>query len=486
VGTLEIGLDFPRGSRFACPETGCPQGACPVHDTTEKRWRHLDFFEHQALLSARVPRVDCATHGVHLVAVPWARPGGGFTLLMEVALLSFAAEMPVAPLARMARVHDTRIWRLLEHHVGVARDKLDFSGVSAIAMDETSARRGQDDVSLFMDLEQRRVMFATEGKDADTVKAFAEDLAAHGGSPATQIETVCADMSPAFQAGIAAHLCEQEPTEEEQAAAPSFAEQDPIEAAAREDGALSRRPAVEPLHQPEIIVDRYHVVAKANEAVDEVRRAEQKTRPELKRSRYVWLKNEANLTAKQRETLTWLNRPSMQLATARAARWRDDFNAFYEHCDPKEAETYLERWCYGAKRSRLEPIKAFVATVEAHWSGIIAWQRSRLSNGLLEKATNSLVQAAKRRARGYRNKQKMITIIYLIAGRLPLPEIHTILRGAHFSSNASDIVTFFSSNGPSPNSVGTGKAASFVSTELIVLYWVVAAAAVGFASSFAS
>ena len=180
-----------------------------------------------------------------------------------------------------------------------------------------------------------------------------------------------------------------------------------------------------PLHRPEIIFDRYHVVAKANDAVDEVRRAESKTRPELKRSRYVWLKNEAKLTAKQRETLTWLSRPSMQLATARAARWRDDVNAFYEHCNPADAEVYLKRWCEGAKRSRLEPINAFVATVEAHWSGIIAWQHSPLSNGLLE-ATNSLVQAAKRRARGYRNKQKMITIIYLIAGKLPLPEIHTI------------------------------------------------------------
>ncbi|MHB1845944.1 MAG: transposase [Deltaproteobacteria bacterium] len=83
------------------------------------------------------------------------------------------------------------------------------------------------------------------------------------------------------------------------------------------------------------------MVAKANEANDEVRRAESKTRPELKRSRYVWLKNEANVTAKQRETLTWLTRPSRRLATARAARWRDEVNAFYDHADPKEAEVYL-------------------------------------------------------------------------------------------------------------------------------------------------
>jgi transposase len=282
-----------------------------------------------------------------------------------------------------------------------------------------------------MDLELRRVMFATPGKDADTVGAFAQDLAAHGGAPKTQVEQVCCDMSPAFIKGIAEHLSQL--AEEEATAAPDSA----IEAAELTSTALDAAPdragrasgqvaeAPAELYSPQIIFDRYHVVAKANEAVDEVRRVESKTRPELKRSRYVWLKNEVNLTTKQRETLTWLTRPSMQLKTARAARWRDDFNEFYNKTSAEEAEAYLRRWCYGAKRSRLEPIKEFVATVEAHWDGIIAWQQCRLSNGLLE-GTNSLVQAAKRRARGYRSKAKMITIIYLIAGKLPLPQIHTI------------------------------------------------------------
>jgi len=408
AGKLVIGLDFPRGSRFACPVQGCGESACGVHDAVEKSWRHLDFFEHQVFLSARVPRVSCPEHGVHLVAVPWARPGSGFTLLMEVAMITFAKQMPIVPLARMTREHDTRLWRVVEHHVGAARASVDFSGVSQVGMDETSARRGQDYVSIFMDLQERRVMFATPGKDADTVKAFAQDLSAHGGAPTTQVERVCCDMSPAFIKGVGAYLGEQPNT------GPSQQGPDPE----------SPEPAAE-LHQPQIVFDRFHVVAKANEAVDEVRRAEAKTRPELKRSRYAWLKNDTNLSVRQRDQLTWLTRPSMRLKTARAARWRDDFNGFYEQPTRDEAERYLRRWCYGAKRSRLQPVKDFVAMVEAHWDGIIAWQDNQLSNGLLE-GTNSLVQAAKRRARGYRSKTKMITIIYLIAGKLPLPEIHTI------------------------------------------------------------
>jgi transposase len=297
-----------------------------------------------------------------------------------------------------------------------------------VGVDETSARRGQDYVSLFMDLEEHRVMFATPGKDADTVRAFAEDLAAHAGSPKTQVKRVCCDMSPAFIKGIGLHLAEHP---EEAPPETGVTDVEPVcaEVAVQLDlGGDSRAEvlgAPVELHRPQIVFDRYHVVAKANEVVDEVRRVESKTRPELKRSRYVWLKNESNLTVKQREQLTWLTRPSMQLKTTRAARWRDDFNAFYEQPTRDQAETYLRRWCYGAKRSRLEPVKEFVRMVEAHWEGIIAWQDSRLSNGLLE-GTNSIVQAAKRRARGYRSKAKMITIIYLIAGKLPLPQIHTI------------------------------------------------------------
>jgi transposase len=280
-------------------------------------------------------------------------------------------------------------------------------------------------------LEEHRVMFATPGKDADTVRAFAEDLAAHAGSPKTQVEQVCCDMSPAFIKGIGLHLCEQPEEKLTQEETGVLSDVEPACAAATVAPALGGDSRVEALgapvelHRPQIVFDRFHVVAKANEAVDEVRRVESKTRPELKRSRYVWLKNESNLTLKQREKLTWLTRPSMQLQTTRAARWRDDFNGFYEQPTRDEAEMYLRRWCYGAKRSRLEPVKEFVRMVEAHWEGVIAWQDSRLSNGLLE-ATNSLVQAAKRKARGYRSKAKMITIIYLIAGKLPLPQIHTI------------------------------------------------------------
>ena len=100
-------------------------------------------------------------------------------------MLIYAQQMPIAPLAMMAREHDTRICRVIEHHINKARAGMDFSGVTDIGMDETSARREQDYVSIVMDLVERRVMFATEGRDSRTVEAFAADLVAHGGDLAT-------------------------------------------------------------------------------------------------------------------------------------------------------------------------------------------------------------------------------------------------------------------------------------------------------------
>ena len=371
LGELEIALDFPRGSVFPCGVDGCGATGCRVHDTTEKRWRHLDFFQHQAYLRARVPRVSCPEHGVHLVAVSWARPGSGFTMLMEAAMLTFAAQMPIAPLARMAREHDTRIWRVIEHHVGAARSTLDLSSVTKVGIDETSARRGQDYVSIFMDLDDPRVVFATPGRDAETVKAFAEDLKAHKGNPETQVAEVCCDMSGAFISGVAEYLSEH-PAEEIESE--GSAEVPVVSADAQSE---EEEPV---LHTPEIVFDRFHVVMKLNEAIDEVRRQEVKSRPELKRTRYTWLKNEENLTDKQRTDLLWLTRPSMNLKTARAARWRDDFNAFYEQETHEDAEFYLKRWCDRANRSRLEPVRAFVRTVKAHFDGILAWQDKKITN----------------------------------------------------------------------------------------------------------
>src|ERR1700724_3870850 len=102
------------GERFACPHC---QVLCGVHDTVERGWGHMNFFQYRWELAARVPRTWCRTDGVHQVQVPWAREGSGFTLMMEALIMLLSAEMPVDAMADLLDEHDTRLWRVLMHYV---------------------------------------------------------------------------------------------------------------------------------------------------------------------------------------------------------------------------------------------------------------------------------------------------------------------------------------------------------------------------------
>ena len=369
---LDLRIDFEKGARFACPE--CGREGCPVHDTEEKTWRHLDFFQHQAYLTARVPRVVCPEHKTHLVEVPWARERSGFTLLFEALVMAMVAEMPVATLAGLVGETDMRIWRGVHHYVDEAVEAQDLSGVGRVGIDETSSRRGHEYVSVFADLDERRGVFCVEGRDHETVQAFSLFLQTHGGDPG-QVSEVCQDMSEAFLKGTLTHL-----------------------------------PAAE------ITFDRYHVRSHLSKAVDEVRREEAKHQKDLlKNTRYMWLKRPANLTEKQRDLLDELL--AQPLDTVRAYTLSQQFDSFYEIDDPDTAEEFLRRWVAEVDRGGLEPLQKFARMLEDHWPGVIRWHHSRVSNGLLE-GLNSLIQAAKRRARGYRTNRNYIAMIHLVAGKL--------------------------------------------------------------------
>src|SRR6476661_4331795 len=123
---LDIHIDFAAGSRFACP--CCGAADCPAYDTEQMSWRHLDFFQHQAFLYARVPRVHCTRCGIKTLSVPWARPDSGFTLLFEALVMSLVSAMPVNAVARLVGEHDTRLWRVIHHYVD--RASLDFSNAN--------------------------------------------------------------------------------------------------------------------------------------------------------------------------------------------------------------------------------------------------------------------------------------------------------------------------------------------------------------------
>jgi transposase len=264
--------------------------------------------------------------------------------------------------------------------VHAARAKADHATVTQVGVDETSSRRGQF-VSLFVDMEQRKVLFATPGKDASTVAVFAEDLKTHAGDPKAVTE-VSADMSQAFAKGITANL-----------------------------------------PNAEITFDKFHVVSLVNNAVEKVRRLERIDHPELIGSRYVWLKNPENLTPSQWEKFDALDIANSHLKTARAYQIRLVFQDLFNQ-PPDQAESFLNRWYFWATHSRIPAIIHVAKTIRTHQQGILRWFLSGINNGILE-GINSLVQAAKAKARGYRSHRNLATIIYLIAGKLDLTRLPT-------------------------------------------------------------
>ncbi len=368
---LDINIDFEAGGLFSCPVCGTPSKA---YDSTSSSWRHLDFFQHAAHLNARVPRVVCSKGcGTKRVDVPWARPGSGFTLLLEVLLLTLCKEIPVAKVGELVGEHDTRIWRMLHHHIDKARSKVDLSKVTRVGMDEASSKRGHQYITLFCDMDERNLLFATEGKDKATVEAFREDFEAHNGCPEKVIQVSC-DMSPAFISGVTQELPEAE-----------------------------------------ITFDKFHLVKLLNEGVDEVRREEVKENEILKSTRYLWLKNRTNLTENQNVIFDDLSK--LNLKTLRAYQIKTNFQVFYNLPDREAGEVYLKQWYYWATHSRLEPMIKAAKTIKRHWDGVLNWFDSHLTNALLE-GLNSLIQAAKSRARGYRSNRNFIAMACLVGAKL--------------------------------------------------------------------
>jgi transposase len=217
-----------------------------------------------------------------------------------------------------------------------------------------------------------KVIFVTPTRERKVIGEFKADLEAHGGK-AANVFSFSADLHKPYRTGIQEH-------------SPNAT----------------------------LTLDRYHVVQFLNRAVDEVRRREQRTAPGLKRSRYSWLKKPSKLTAGQREHLLYLRGRYRQ--TGRAYELKLQFDDMWS-LPADMAPGYLVAWCSEVQRSGLEPLQAFANTIDEHRYLLLRWFRTHISIGVLE-AINGLVQAAKRRARGYRTDRHYIAMIYMTAGKL--------------------------------------------------------------------
>ncbi|MDQ6991079.1 MAG: ISL3 family transposase [Mariprofundaceae bacterium] len=257
---LRIDVDFEAGSTFTDGSDDSDGCAYKAYDSIRKEWRHLNFFEHECYLTARVPRVKRSDGKVRMVSPPWSGKVSGFTLLFEALLMQLCKAMPVHNVSQLVGVSDYLIWRILDVYIDSAKLHEDLSRVDSIGMDETSIAKGHDYITLFVDLKERSTMHVSKGKSHETAVDFVKVLESKSGCR-EQVKDVSCDMSPAFIKGVR-----------------------------------------EQLPNAQITFDKFHIMKIINHGVDEVRRAEAKTNPLLKGMRYTVLKNDENLTIKQRES----------------------------------------------------------------------------------------------------------------------------------------------------------------------------------------
>jgi len=179
---LDIHINFEAGAKFQYISEGEHiSGEFGVYDTVEKSWRHLNFFQHECYLHCRIPRVKPEDGKIRQVEAPWEGKSNGFTLLLEALLLQLCSEMTVNAVSRLTGVDDNKIWRMLECYIDETRAQDDFSSLTKIGLDETSKGKNHDYVTVFVDMEKRKTVYVTEGKDNTTLERFVEDLEAHGG-----------------------------------------------------------------------------------------------------------------------------------------------------------------------------------------------------------------------------------------------------------------------------------------------------------------
>jgi transposase len=386
VPELHIKLDFERCSTF----TDRYGQACKLHDTTWHTWRHMDFFQYRCYITARVPRILNSQGVVETVQAPWALKNNGFTTLFEHHVMSLIQkEMPVSGVANQVGEYDQRIWNIFRRHVDKAIAGTDFGLVRRIGIDETSKKKGYNYITVAVDLDAKRIVFVTDGKKAEGVEKVAVELEKRGSSR-DLVDLVSIDMSAAFIAG-----------------------------------------ATQSFPNANIVFDKFHVVMKVNDGLDKVRRIEKEEAELIKGMRYSLLRNPENLSDKKIETL-W-DKIILMPTIGEAYRLKEMLKDFWDFKDPILAECYLRDWCKEVDDSGIIPMIKAANTIRSHWSGVLNYIKTRITNAILE-GINSKIQLAKRRARGYRNDDNFKRMVMFFGGKLTMPDYGLPQTQIHWNS----------------------------------------------------
>lgn len=368
---LHLYIEHRQGVKFQYEGT-----MYSVYDHQERTWRHLNFFEHECYLHARVPRVRTPSGQVLLVDVPWASPGSSFTLLFEAyAALLVEGGMPCTKAGDYMGISGKSIWTILRRMISTALSEQPLEDVRHMGVDETSRKKGHNYVTVLTDQDKRKVVGVSLGKDQDAFNNALIDIIIRGADP-NKTELVTMDMSASYIAGV-----------------------------------------TDSLPNADIVFDRFHLEQAMNKVVDEVRREEAQTYQGLKKTKYLWLKNESRLTLEQQSRISELENSYPTLGAT--YRLKEQFKVVLNEATYTSNLRGINNWLEIAWKSGIAQVQRFVKMIINHWYGIKTYFEHCVTNGYAERV-NLKIQEIKRVAKGYRNMHNFILMIYFHLGKLDL------------------------------------------------------------------
>lgn len=382
--TIEIPVRPRVGSKPCC--SGCEQPAPGYDRLPERRFEFIPVWGFAVLLLYSMRRVQCAECGVKVEQVPWAMGKHTLTRAYMLYLAHWARKLSWQETARSFHTSWEKVCQAVEYVVQWGLKHRQLGPIRAIGVDEIQYGRGHLYLTLVYQIDAGHVRLLWVGKER-TIESFEKFFAMIGKELAEQIEFVCSDMWKPYLKLIAKHCTH----------------------------ALN-------------ILDRFHVVAKMNLALNEVRAAEARRmaqdgyEPVLKKSRWCLLKRPENLTDTQRVKLRDVLR--YNLASVRAYLLKETFQFFWEYDSPTWAGKFLDQWTRQVMRSRIEPMKKFARTIRAHRELLLNYFRARkaFSSGVVE-GLNNKAKLTMRKAYGFRTFGMTEIALYHVLGKLPEPKL---------------------------------------------------------------
>lgn len=379
---IEITVVPRKNSKPIC--SGCDK-PCGCYDhTTERRFEFVPLWSIRVYFMYRMRRVNCKDCGIKIESVPWADGKQTMTKTMMQFLANWAKKLSWEETARSFGTSWHKVFSAVKYVVEWGIEHRELNNILSIGVDEIAWKVGHKYLTLVYQIDKGMTRLLWIGEDR-TAKTFLRFFKVLGKENTSRLKHICSDMWKAYLKVI-------------------------------------KKKAPQALH----ILDRFHIVANINKAIDEVRADEHKQlkkdgyEPVLKKSRWCLLKRKENLTDKQDATLKELLK--YNLKSVRAYLLKEDFHRFWEYVSPEWASKFLDRWCTRVMRSKIGPMKKVAKTLRAHKPLILNWFRAKkaFSSGIVE-GLNNKVKVVTKKAYGFRTYKCVEIALYHQLGKLPEP-----------------------------------------------------------------